>query len=499
MRLNFDLVTGFSLVPLQLFSLLGIVVVAGLGRRCIVVVHRYRHLSSACGDGARACSGTATSCSSSSSAWCSSAWGSSANTSGRIYQQVREPAALPRRRRCWRSDADAHRSAAVVFAYHDVGVRCLRVLLEHGVEVPLVVTHRDDPAETLWFASVADARARNGHRDRWTIPTIRRAESVETLRDLRPTSSSRSTTAACSPPECSRRPARGAFNMHGSLLPKYRGRAPVNWAVLTARPRPAPRCTRWSAKPDAGRIVDQQRGADPARRNRASRCSARSPWRRRWSCAVRCRRSRRQGARLHEQDLARGSYFGGAHARGRAHRLVEAARARSTTWCAPWRRPTRAPSPRSAAASATDARHRTPDSVHPGTAAIAHRRPHRSPLRRRRRAARPRSDSTASVLDAPIAATFDRSRHARHRMKNPHPRRQRLHRPSPLQAHPRDHRLGGVRHGHAGRPHRRPASTTRASTSSKATSPSTRSGSSTTSASATWCCRWWRSRRRRPT
>ncbi len=44
---------------------------------------------------------------------------------------------------------------AVVFAYHDVGVRCLRTLLAHGVQVPLVVTHADDPAETIWFESVA--------------------------------------------------------------------------------------------------------------------------------------------------------------------------------------------------------------------------------------------------------------------------------------------------------------------------------------------------------
>ena len=44
---------------------------------------------------------------------------------------------------------------AVVFAYHDVGVRCLSVLLAHGVDVPLVVTHEDDPGENVWFGSVA--------------------------------------------------------------------------------------------------------------------------------------------------------------------------------------------------------------------------------------------------------------------------------------------------------------------------------------------------------
>jgi len=57
---------------------------------------------------------------------------------------------------------------AVVFAYHDVGVRCLRVLLEAGVRVPLVVTHRDDPAERVFFGSVAE---------------LARSRGIETLED----------------------------------------------------------------------------------------------------------------------------------------------------------------------------------------------------------------------------------------------------------------------------------------------------------------------------
>ena len=44
---------------------------------------------------------------------------------------------------------------AVVFAYHDVGVRCLRTLLAHGVEVPLVITHRDNPC-LLYTSDAAD-------------------------------------------------------------------------------------------------------------------------------------------------------------------------------------------------------------------------------------------------------------------------------------------------------------------------------------------------------
>ena len=45
---------------------------------------------------------------------------------------------------------------AVVFAYHDVGVNCLKVLLAAGIQVDLVVTHQDDPNENVWFGSVAN-------------------------------------------------------------------------------------------------------------------------------------------------------------------------------------------------------------------------------------------------------------------------------------------------------------------------------------------------------
>ena len=54
------------------------------------------------------------------------------------------------------------RASAVVFAYHDVGVRCLSVLLAGGIDVKLVVTHADDPRENIWFASVARLAGEHG-------------------------------------------------------------------------------------------------------------------------------------------------------------------------------------------------------------------------------------------------------------------------------------------------------------------------------------------------
>jgi methionyl-tRNA formyltransferase len=56
--------------------------------------------------------------------------------------------------------------------------------------------------------------------------------------------------------------------MHGSLLPKYRGRAPINWAVLHGEPRIGMTLHRMVKAPDAGDVVDQQ-GVDIGPRDTA--------------------------------------------------------------------------------------------------------------------------------------------------------------------------------------------------------------------------------------
>src|SRR5437879_12529617 len=61
------------------------------------------------------------------------------------------------------------------------------------------------------------------------------------------------------PPDVLALARKGAFNMHGSLLPKYRGRAPVNWAILKGESETGATLHEMVAKPDAGRIVDQER------------------------------------------------------------------------------------------------------------------------------------------------------------------------------------------------------------------------------------------------
>ena len=146
---------------------------------------------------------------------------------------------------------------AVVFAYHDVGVRCLQVLLSAGVAVPLVVTHQDDPNESQWFASVA-ATARE--RD---LPVITPADAggaalATQIAALHPDFLFSFYYRSMLGEPLLAIPRRGALNMHGSLLPKYRGRAPVNWALLNGERETGATLHHMVARADAGDIVDQQ-------------------------------------------------------------------------------------------------------------------------------------------------------------------------------------------------------------------------------------------------
>ncbi|MDT3723329.1 formyltransferase family protein, partial [Pseudomonas oryzihabitans] len=55
--------------------------------------------------------------------------------------------------------------------------------------------------------------------------------------------------------------ARGAYNLHGSLLPRYRGRAPANWVLVNGETETGVTLHRMVKRADAGAIVAQQRVA----------------------------------------------------------------------------------------------------------------------------------------------------------------------------------------------------------------------------------------------
>jgi len=148
-------------------------------------------------------------------------------------------------------------SRAIVFAYHNVGVRCLSVLLSHGVDVACVVTHEDNPNETIWFDSVAELAARHG------IPVITPEDPndpaiIAELAALQPDFLFSFYYRLMLKAPLLALPKRGAYNMHGSLLPKYRGRVPVNWAIIHGERETGASLHEMVEKPDAGGVLAQQ-------------------------------------------------------------------------------------------------------------------------------------------------------------------------------------------------------------------------------------------------
>ena len=147
--------------------------------------------------------------------------------------------------------------SAVVFAYHNVGVACLKVLLRHGIYIPLIVTHLDNADENIWFDSVAELAAANDIAV--VTPTDpNTAAFTDQIAALTPDFLFSFYYRNMLTPALLATAARGAFNMHGSLLPKYRGRVPINWAIIKGETQTGATLHEMVEKPDAGRIVDQE-------------------------------------------------------------------------------------------------------------------------------------------------------------------------------------------------------------------------------------------------
>jgi len=147
--------------------------------------------------------------------------------------------------------------SAIVFAYHNVGVRCLSVLLAHGIDVRLMITHKDDPHENVWFGSVAQL-AHDHHLAVVTPENPNTPAVVAQLRALEPDLLFSFYYRHMLNADILSIPRSGAYNMHGSLLPKYRGRVPVNWAVIHGEQETGATLHTMVVKPDAGAIAAQQ-------------------------------------------------------------------------------------------------------------------------------------------------------------------------------------------------------------------------------------------------
>lgn len=147
----------------------------------------------------------------------------------------------------------------VVCAYHNVGYRCISELLRQGAEIALIFTHDDSPSEEIWFDSVRELAGQHGIP--YLTSDINDPENVERVRALAPDFLLSFYYRTMITPDVLAIPSQGALNLHGSYLPRYRGRVPVNWAVINGESETGATLHYMVAKPDAGDIVDQEKVA----------------------------------------------------------------------------------------------------------------------------------------------------------------------------------------------------------------------------------------------
>jgi methionyl-tRNA formyltransferase len=148
-------------------------------------------------------------------------------------------------------------TSAVVFAYSETGVRCLAELLASGIKIPLLFSHVDDPKETQWFGSVLELAKDHGLK----VVTPESPNTPQWLAEgagLTPDFVFSFYYRYMLDKAWLALPRLGALNMHGSLLPKYRGRAPVHWAIIHGETMTGASLHYMVEKPDAGALVDQE-------------------------------------------------------------------------------------------------------------------------------------------------------------------------------------------------------------------------------------------------
>ncbi|EJF2533251.1 bifunctional UDP-4-amino-4-deoxy-L-arabinose formyltransferase/UDP-glucuronic acid oxidase ArnA [Salmonella enterica] len=149
---------------------------------------------------------------------------------------------------------------AVIFAYHDMGCQGVQAVLDAGYEIAAIFTHADNPAENTFFGSVSRLAAGLG------IPVyapdnVNHPIWIDRIAELAPDIIFSFYYRNLLSEEILQLAPTGAFNLHDSLLPEYRGCAPLNWVLVNGESETGVTLHRMVKRADAGEIVASQRVA----------------------------------------------------------------------------------------------------------------------------------------------------------------------------------------------------------------------------------------------
>ncbi|MBN4056241.1 hypothetical protein JYT20_00810 [Rhodothermus sp. AH-315-K08] len=142
--------------------------------------------------------------------------------------------------------------------YHELGYVALEVLAALGLEVPIVVTHKDKDGENIWFPNVADL-AREQRSEVFYSEDLDDSQLLGLVERTAPDIILSVYFRRLVREEIIAVPRLGAVNLHGSLLPEYRGRAPVNWQIINGETEGGLTLHYMVRRADAGAVIGQTR------------------------------------------------------------------------------------------------------------------------------------------------------------------------------------------------------------------------------------------------
>ena len=197
----------------------------------------------------------------------------------------------------------------VVFAYHNMGLAGLEALTNHGYDIAAVFTHEDDPGENCWFGSVKNWALQQNIAV-YTTEKVNTPEWISKIAAVNPDVIFSFYYRKMICREILDLPQVGAFNLHGSYLPYYRGRCPVNWVIINGEKKTGVTLHYMIEKPDAGDIIGQKSvtidGSDSAKTLYDKLCQASKELLNEVLPLIKKGQIRRQ-----KQKLKEGSYYGG--------------------------------------------------------------------------------------------------------------------------------------------------------------------------------------------
>ena len=140
----------------------------------------------------------------------------------------------------------------------DIAATCLKKIIADGFEVVGVYTQPDRPknrGHKLTASPVKEVALEND-LPVFQPENFKDPETVEQLRQLRPDVCAVVAYGQLLPQDVLDVPLRGCINIHASVLPKYRGSAPYQWAVLDGLTETGVTAMYLVKKMDAGDIID---------------------------------------------------------------------------------------------------------------------------------------------------------------------------------------------------------------------------------------------------